>query len=248
MRLIPNEVMYAEKCLKYNRIDKSKPYKSVRVVIIYLYLIHKMSKEDILENVWGYVQNCEMEHKVSYDYLKDEYIGSVILTTKEIKQVESINITQKEIDKIMDNNYPNSYRKVLFVMLAMFKAKYKTNGVFNCKVGETEINILKDAHVTLTKDKRVTMWRTFEQDGYVTLGEFKKGDDTYLHYVDDEDTNIAIEVTDFDDYYMFFEQYRKGNKLKYCEVCGKLISMKSNRTKYCKPCAKEVNIKKSNTN
>ena len=68
MRLIPNEPAYAEKCLKYNKIDKGKTYKSVRVVILYFYLVHEMTKEEILDNTWSYVQNCNVEHKISYDY------------------------------------------------------------------------------------------------------------------------------------------------------------------------------------
>lgn len=40
-------------------------------------------------------------------------------------------------------------------------------------------------------------------------------------------------------HYMFFEQYCKGGKLKYCEVCGKLILVKGNSPKkYCGKCAK----------
>ncbi len=48
-------------------------------------------------------------------------------------------------------------------------------------------------------------------------------------------------------HYMFFEQYCKGGKLKYCEVCGKLILATNNKAKYCKPCAKKVNIEKTNS-
>lgn len=248
MRLIPNEPAYAEKCLKYNKIDKGKPYKSVRVVILYFYLVHEMTKEEILDNTWSYVRNCNVEHKISYDYLKDEYIEKVIKTTKELKQIDNIVITQNEIKSIMNNNYPHSYRKVLFTMLVMFKTKYKVNNVFNCKIDSTEVDILKDAHVTMTRCKRDDMWRAFQDDGYVTLGEFKKGGETYLHYVDENEENVAIEVTDFDDYYMFFEQYKKGGKLKYCEVCGKLILVQGKaRTKYCKECARKVNIEKTNT-
>ncbi len=246
MRLIPNEVAYAEKCLKYNRIDKSKPYRSVRVVILYFHFIHQMTKEDILDNIWLYIQRCDMEHKIDYNYLKNEYIDKVIQTTGGMKQVESVFITKNELDSIMNNDYPHSYRKVLFIMLVMFKAKYKTNGVFNCKIDAPETEIIRDAHVTMNKDKRKSMWKSFVQDGYATLSEYRKASETILHYIDTKDEEIAIEVFDFDDYYMFFEQYKKGGRLKYCEVCGDLVLTKGNRTKYCKPCSKRVNIEKTN--
>lgn len=246
MRLIPNEVLYAEKCLKYSRIDKSKPFKSIRQVIIYFHFVHDMTHEEVFENVKQYIINCGMDDKVDYDYL-NTYITEVIKTTQAIREVQSVGITKKEIEGIMNNKYPHSYRKVLFVMLVAFKSKYETNHVQNNKIEMTDVEILKDAHVTMTKAKRYDMWRTFEEDGLVTIGEFRKGSETYLHYIDYNGDDYVIEVTDFDDYYMFFEQYCKGGKLKYCEVCGRLILTNSNRTKYCKTCAKEVNILKTNT-
>ena len=46
-------------------------------------------------------------------------------------------------------------------------------------------------------------------------------------------------------HYMFFEQYCKGGKLKYCEVCGKLILVKGNAsTKYCDKCKREKELDK----
>lgn len=44
-------------------------------------------------------------------------------------------------------------------------------------------------------------------------------------------------------HYMFFEQYCKGGKLKYCEVCGKLILVKGKAsTKYCDKCKREKEL------
>ena len=243
MRLIPNEVLYAEKCLKYNRIDNSKPFRSVREIILYFHFIHEMSQEDIFENVKQYVINCDMEHKVDFDYLKNTYINEVIKTTKGIKTIESVGITQKEIDSIINNKYAHSYRKILFTLLVAFKAKYKTNGIKNDKIEMKESDIFKDAHVTMGKPKRRVMWGVLEEDGLVTLGECKQGNETFLHYIDYDSEDYVIEVTDFDDYYMFFEQYCKGGKLKYCEVCGKLILVNGKeRTQYCKICKKEKQL------
>lgn len=248
MKLVPNEVRYAEKCLKYNRIEKSKPYKSVRGVILYLHFVHEMSQEDILENVWGYIQNCNMEHKVDYKYLKETYINEVIKTTKELKEIESVGITQNELDIIMNNKYPHSYRKVLFVMLVAFKSKYAINNIKNSKIDMDEATIFKDAHSPMAKSKRYDMWRAFENDGLVTLGEYKKGNETILHYIDYSEDNIVIKVTDFDDYYMFFEQYCKGGKLKHCETCGKLLLIKSGTsTKYCSKCKREKELERYKT-
>lgn len=42
---------------------------------------------------------------------------------------------------------------------------------------------------------------------------------------------------------MFFEQYCKGGKLKYCEVCGKLILVKGN-SKYCDKCSRKKELER----
>ena len=244
MRLIPNEVLYAEKCLKYNRIDNSEPFRSVREVILYFHFIHEMSQENIFENVKQYIVNCDMEHKVDFDYLKNTYVGEVIKTTKGIKTIESVGITQKEIDSIMNNKYAHSYRKILFTLLVIFKAKYITNGIKNDKVKMKESDIFKNAHVTMGKPKRRIMWGVLEEDGLITMGDCKQGNETYLHYIDYDSEDYVIEVTDFDDYYMFFEQYCKGGKLKYCEVCGKLILVKGNNSKYCDKCSRKKELER----
>ena len=61
----------------------------------------------------------------------------------------------------------------------------------------------------------------------------------YLNYIDDEPEEIGIIVEDFDDFYLYFEQYVKGGRLINCSECGKLVLIQNQEnTKYCKKCAK----------
>ena len=49
-------------------------------------------------------------------------------------------------------------------------------------------------------------------------------------------------VEDFDDFYLYFEQYVKGGRLINCSECGKLVLINNENDyskKYCKKCAKE---------
>ena len=51
-------------------------------------------------------------------------------------------------------------------------------------------------------------------------------------------------MEDFDDFYLYFEQYVKGGRLINCRECGKLILDNSVTfpSKYCKKCAKEKKL------
>lgn len=238
MKLIPNEIKYAEKCLKYNKIDKSKPARSIRVVARYFHLVHKMTLEEVLENIKGYIQNCEISHKVSNDFLR-EYIPKVLKEGTPMNEIESIHITQEEITKIENTKYKKSWKKVLFVMLVHYRTKMIWNGTNNYKIENAESEIIKDAHVTLSKPKRTEMWRTMEQDGLISFEVGKEAKKITLHYISNlEEYNKSnlMEITDFDDFYIYYEAYDKKQRVKQCQGCGKFFITKANKTLYCNPC------------
>lgn len=244
MKLIPNEARYAEKCLKYNKVDKSKPARSIRVVARYFYLVHSMTLDEVMENIKGYIENCEISHKVSDDFLK-EYIPKVLNEGTPMNEIESIHITKEELETIQNSGYKKSWRKVLFTMLVHYRTKMVWNGVDNYKIENNETEIIKDAHVTLSRDKRIEMWRQMENDGFITFGVGKGALKLTLNYMSDTDTynnSNAIEITDFDDFYMYYEAYEKKSKVKECQGCGKLFIPKANKSLYCDSC-KDIQYK-----
>ena len=108
---------------------------------------------------------------------------------------------------------------------------------------------MKDAHTTLGIEKREEMLTKFEEDGLVDMPNGgKQAKYFYLNYIDDEPEEIGIIVEDFDDFYLYFEQYVKGGRLINCSECGKLVLDKKNssmsRRKYCEKCAKKMKNKK----
>lgn len=235
MKLIPNEIKYAEKCLRNNKIDKTKPARSIRVIARYFQLVHEMTPSEVLENIKGYVVNCEMSHKVSDDFLK-EYIPKVLNEGTPMNVIESIHITQEEIEKIENTGYKKSWKKVLYTMLVHYRTKLIWNGTDNYKIENVESEIIKDAHVTLSKPKRIDMWREMEQDGLISFGIGKEAKKITLHYVSNpieyENSNV-IEIEDFDDFYIYYEAYSKKQRIKECQECGGLFVSKTNKAKYC---------------
>lgn len=250
MKLIPNEIKYAEKCLRNNKIDKIKPARSIRVIARYFQLVHEMTPSEVLENIKGYIVNCEMPHKVSDDFLK-EYIPKVLNEGTPMNVIESIHITQEEIEKIENTGYKKSWKKVLYTMLVHYRTKMIWNGTDNYKIENAESEIIKDAHVTLSKPKRIDMWREMEQDGLISFGIGKEAKKITLHYISNpveyENSNV-IEIEDFDDFYIYYEAYSKKQRIKECQECGKLILVKGiqqNGKKYCEDCALSMKTKKT---
>ena len=248
MKLIANETEYARRCLEQNYIDKKKPYKSIRTVVRYLNKICGIKDvDDLYSMIETYVEST----------------GKNVVFTKETiiqmkneeapyNELKGVSLSSQELYSIMNNNYPHSWRKVLFVMLVHYKTKKAIYPDINNKRVDSNITtILNDAHVTMSVEKRMQMFRQLEEDGYIEIPNGgSKAKYFYLNYIDEEPQDELIVIEDFFDFYLYFEQYVKGGRLIYCKECGKLVLEKNTEgrpTNYCKKCAKEVKLRQNMT-
>ena len=240
LKLIANETEYARRCLEQGYIDTKKPYKSIRTVVRYL------------DRVCG-IHDVDDLYSAVQSYLEET--GKVVVIDKTTilqmrneenpyNELESVSLSSRELYMIMNNNYPHSWRKVLFVMLVHYKVK---KGIYldvdNRRVDSDLSTIMSDAHTTLSVEKRMQMLAQFEEDGYIQAPNGgKQAKYLFLNYIDEEPQDELIVVEDWFDFYLYFEQYVKGGKLLHCEECGKLVLEKvvTARTKYCKKCHNEV--------
>ena len=237
MKIIANETVYAIRCLEQGFIDKKKPYKSIRTVVRYLNQVQGIDNAaEIYKIVKDYVDKTEQE--VKYDI---QVIRQMMNEESPYNELNYVYISKKELDLITNNNYPHSWKKILFSMLVNYKVKNAIFNVNNDRVDAEMSIIMKDAHATLNAEKREEMLAKFEEDGLVEMPNGgKQAKYFYLNYIDDEPEEIGIIVEDFDDFYLYFEQYVKGGRLINCSECGKLVLInKGENTKYCKKCARE---------
>ena len=239
MKLIANETEYARRCLEQNYIDKKKPYKSIRTVVRYLDKvcgIHNV--DDLYSAIESYIASTDKAVFVDKDT-----ILQMRNEENPYNELESISLSSKELYMIMNNDYPHSWRKVLFVMLVHYKTKKAIYiDVDNKRVDSDITTILSDAHTTLSVEKRMLMMAKFEEDGYIEMPNGgKQAKYLFLNYIDEEPQDELIVIEDFFDFYLYFEQYVKGGRLIYCQECGKLVLSQSKTypEKYCKKCAKE---------
>ena len=237
MKLIANETEYARRCLEQGYIDTKKPYKSIRTVVRYLHRICGIvNVDDLYSAVQSYIDET----------------GKVVVIDKNTilqmrnednpyNQLESISLSSKELYMIMNNDYPHSWRKVLFVMLVHYKTKKAIyTDVDNRRVDSDLSSIMSDAHTTLSVEKRMQMMAKFEEDGYIEMPNGgKQAKYLFLNFIDEEPQDELVVITDFFDFYLYFEQYVKGGRLIYCQECGKLVLVQGNKGQYCKKCAKD---------
>lgn len=248
MKLIANETKYARRCLEQNYIDKKQPYKSIRTVVRYLYKVCGIHDIDIIySSIKSYIESTGKEVFID----KQTIVGTLASINDDehkYNDLESVSLSSREIYTIMNNNYPYSWRKILFTMLVQYKVK---KAIYINSTKETiQFNysiIFTDAHVTYSSSKKEEMFKRFEQDGYVTMANGGKGA-LYitLNYVDEEPQDELIVIEDFFDFYLYFEQYVKGGELIYCQECGKLVldttTGAGRPTNYCKKCAKDKKL------
>lgn len=239
MKLIANETEYARRCLELGYIDKKQPYKSIRTIVRYLNQVcHITDIDAIYHSILSYLDEVE-----KYDVeINIDVIRTMMNEDNPYNDVQRIFISKQEMDTITSMPYPYAWKKVLFTILVHYKVKLQVYPeVRNKRIEANLTYILNDAHVTLSKDKKMEMLAKFEEDGLIEMPNGgKQAKYFYLYYIDDNPEEIAVVVEDFFDFYLYYEQYVKGGRLIRCSECGKLVLVNSNNSKYCKSCAKKV--------
>ena len=243
MKLIANETAYARKCLEQNFIDKKHPYKSIRSVVRYLQKVCFIKDiNDMYCSVLSYIESTGKDVEID-----KEKVLTMMNESNPYNNIQSITISQKELDIINSFGYPYSYRKVLFTMLVHYKVKLALYPEHNNKRIDANISeIMKDAHVSMSVDKRTEMLMIFEKDGLIELPNGgKQAKYFYLHFIDDEQQEVGVVVEDFFDFYLYYEQIEKGGRLINCQECGKLVlikNVKDTASKYCQKCKREKQL------
>lgn len=244
MKLIGNEVKYSEKHLLNKTVeDKRNPVKTVVILIKYFFLIKEYTISQIKKEIKQFLQDVEVE-------LDDKYLDDLIKTnTSEkttINKLDSISVTQAEMDTIKELGTTEQQRKVLFVLLCWYKIKvglgYTDDGTV--KVDYTNLNA--EAHVSMSKAKREEMLTYFYECGLIGLGMGQMAKKIKLFYINN-DSPVIMTITEFDCLDVYYKWWKEGLKgrLIICKECGNLfIEEKRNaNVKYCEDCAYNVRKK-----
>ena len=150
-----------------------------------------------------------------------------------IKDVSSINITKKEMDKIMSLNDIRK-EKIAFVVLAL--AKYQNaesqreNDTFYAKTSE----IFKFARVVIPTKERNLYFGFAYKEG-ILKQNFSIGYNALTAaFIDHDEDDVVLTLDEYDYLELAYAylNYKNGG-YKRCETCGRWFKAKSNSAKYC---------------
>lgn len=232
--------------MRFNFNEKSKIYsivedgdingltvnKAIWNAAIYYTQLNQVDKNDVF---WKIV---EFMNKYYNDFMYQGYVSTINRDINKaykykIKDVSSINITKKEMDKITSLNDIRK-EKIAFVILAL--AKYQNaeskrdNDTFYAKTSE----IFKFARVVIPAKERDLYFGFAYREGLLKQN-FSIGYNALTAAFVDHDEDEVVLTLDECDYLELAYSYLnyKNGGYKRCEACGRWFKFKSNAAKYC---------------
>ena len=240
MSVILNEKEQAKKIIEKGEVG-NKPTST-----LFLWSKYYRQKEKLGEKKTAQKLNEFMEknYKGYNEALWEDIIEDISKKGKKylLQEIESINITKSELDKIA--NVENiKYKKLLFTMLCYAKL-YNTlsdtnNGWVNTEIKE----IYKVARVTVKyrKDKFLYL-NDLENTGLISFSNKNDNLNIKVNFIDN-DSEVVLKIKDFRELGYEYQNYISDGNFIYCSECGRLVRKKSNydrSTKYCKECAHNI--------
>jgi hypothetical protein len=232
--------------MRFNFNEKSKIYsivedgdvngltinKAIWNAAIYYTHLNPVDKKDVF---WKIV---EFMNKNYSDFMYQGYVSVINRDINKaykykIKDVSSINITKKEMDKIMSLNDIRK-EKIAFVILAL--AKYQNaesqrdNDTFYAKTSE----IFKFARVVIPVKERNLYFGFAYQEG-VLKQNFSIGYNALTAaFVDHEEDEIVLTLDEYDYLELAYSylNYKNGG-YKRCKTCGRWFRVRNNAMQYC---------------
>lgn len=232
--------------MRFNFNEKSKIYsivedgetdnltvnKSIWNAAIYYTQLNPVDKKDVF---WKIVEFMDKNYN---DFM---YQGYVDIINKDInkaykyriKDVNSINITKSEMDKIMSLNDIRK-EKIAFVILAL--AKYQNaesqrdNDTFYAKTSE----IFKFARVVISAKDRDAYFGFAYKEGLLKQNFSIGYNALTAAFVDHDEDEVALTLDEYDYLELAYAylNYKNGG-YKRCKICGRWFRIKNNAMQYC---------------
>jgi hypothetical protein len=237
----------------------------LRLVAIYIRRVLDLKPKQLREQMYGYAEKYIIGYKREKYYpIINRAINNATKKGSCLISIESIPMFQNELDYInsveIESEHEYECRKLMFTILTKMKLNKEIFNIRNTdedkscsgkyfKGGQRKYNELKRQakipdKIKLNEELFHDLYRSkLVEPKYNGLIEFK--------FIDEinklESSEEIISINQFDDIGWYYDLYMGDTKIKICEVCGKLIKIKSKHdgsSKYCEKCAYIVNLEK----
>ena len=234
--MILNEEKYAKDILMGQRDD----VKSIRqkIDLIARYNCHVMNKKAD-ESYTSIVKWLEKHHDIFSEHGYSNIISDCIkkAAKRPFYHVDSVKITQKEIDLIISQNNLR-YEKILFVLLCMAKVQRDSYGFDNGLILYNITELFKAARVSVPVNERENILHEFLKLGLIGLPVKNDTKCLFINFIDESEDKIALELNEQDcgELAYAYLKYSGQGKIARCSKCGKLIKQSQKFGDICKGC------------
>lgn len=226
--LVLNEVKEAELILKDINLSLCKIRQIVNILIRYYVNNKGYSPEAAVKEVSEYLK----ANRAGFNENQWRNIMEAIANDahkKPLRDIESIPITQKEIDKINElSTLP--VRKVAFAYLVLAKVNYIT--YHHTWVNVNDFEMMKTANVDHNNDNFYNTLNMLYSSGYISPAKSILKTSIKIEFADFEG-EPAAEVTSLMSLGLWWE-YINGAKYRLCVDCGVIFKPNSNSHIHCK--------------
>lgn len=240
MPVVLNEVKQAEQIIADGEIG-SKPSATLFLLGKYYRQKENLNKTETVLALDKFMQH----HYKNYNpALWEEIIENISKKANKypLKEINSIGITQLELDCIKSLNNLK-YEKLVFAMLCHAKLyniiSENNNGWVNTDIPE----IYRLARVTVKhRNDKFLYLNDIESTGLISFSSKNDNLNLKINFVDMDGSSVLY-VNDFRELGYEYLNYYSNGIFKRCEICNRLIRLKSTKatsTKYCNECSKKI--------
>ncbi|OPH47609.1 hypothetical protein BC351_10480 [Paenibacillus ferrarius] len=265
MEKILNEKKYLHKIIFENYIDPNL-FNPIRLLVKY-YVVNGLDKRKVYNCVLRYacniykkvdkIKNDKVNKRYEEEELEDIVKKNVnyyfqkkkklIKENKELRltDIDQIHITKNELYKIsMLSNF--ELERLAYVMLVLSKiGRAKSD---NC---QDNVNygvfcnreVFEEAFLSYSYKNKLLI-NELKQTGHVSPNQ-ENGKSIFVKVLfadKDEDSEVAITITDFRNFAYTYDQFRGSKVITKCKICGITFQKKSKGHKYCEDCQKEKQL------
>ena len=235
MSVILNEKEQAEKIIEKGEVG-NKPTSTLFLLSKYYRQEEKLGEKKTAQKLNEFM---EKNYKGYNEALWEDIIEDISKKGKKylLQEIESINITKSELDKI--SSVENiKYKKLLFTMLCYAK-------LYNTEIKE----IYKVARVSVKyRNDKFLYLNDLENTGLISFSNKNDNLNMKVNFIDN-DSDVILGITDFRELGYEYQNYIGDGNFIRCSECRRLVRKKSkfdSSTKYCTKCAYDIKLKQNN--
>lgn len=158
-----------------------------------------------------------------------------------LQEIESINITKAELDKI--STVKNiKYEKLLFTMLCYAKFYNTLSNINNGWINTETKEIYKIARVTVKyKNDKFLYLNDLEKMGLISFSNKNDNLNIKVNFINN-DGEVVLKITDFRELGYEYQNYIGDSNFIRCSECGRLVRKNGSNSRYCNSCSREKRL------